>query len=59
MNHIRCDVMETPIIWESVIVYAPKKYPDELRERAVRLVFELVVNAMPSMALVTNRSGRG
>ena len=28
------------ILWENVIVSAPKKYPDELRERAVRLVFE-------------------
>jgi transposase len=33
--------METLILWENKIVSAPKKYPDELRERAVRLVFEI------------------
>jgi transposase len=33
--------METLILWENVIVSAPKKYPDELRERAVRLVVEI------------------
>jgi transposase len=33
--------LEAVIIWENVIVAAPRKYPDELRERAVRLVFKI------------------
>ena len=33
--------MEALIIWENVIVPTPRKYPDELRERAVRLVLKI------------------
>jgi len=33
--------MEALIIWENVIVPTPRKYPDELRERAVRLVVKI------------------
>jgi transposase len=33
--------MEVPILWENGTMSAPKKYPDELRERAVRLVFQI------------------
>jgi transposase len=33
--------MEVLILWENGTMPAPKKYPDELRERAVRLVFQI------------------
>jgi transposase len=33
--------MEALKLWENEIVVAPKKYPDELRERAVRLVMQI------------------
>lgn len=33
--------MEALILWKDWAVPAPKKYPEELRERAVRLVFQI------------------
>jgi transposase len=33
--------MEALMLWENCIVASPKKYPLELRERAVRLVFQI------------------
>jgi transposase len=33
--------MEAPKLWENGTMPASKKYPDELRERAVRLVFQI------------------
>lgn len=33
--------METLILWENSSVPAPRKYNEELRERAVRMVFEV------------------
>jgi transposase len=33
--------MEAPKVWENGAAVAPKKYPDELRERAVRLVMQI------------------
>jgi transposase len=33
--------MEALMLWENCIVAPPKKYPPELRERAVRLVFQI------------------
>ena len=33
--------METPNLAKVGVMPAPKKYPDEVRERAVRMVFEI------------------
>jgi transposase len=50
--------LETLILGEDGVMAAPKKYPDELRERAVRMVFEVRAQAGQSKGSVARVAGQ-